>query len=360
MTRFLTLITTMNSVYSEMSPRPPVMRSRFTLLLTLAVVALAMVALTACGRSTATDPAMVNLAVRATLYAMPTATVRQVVVTRQVEVTRLVEVTRMIEVTRLVEATVSPTPVATPTAQPVSASNAAVAAVSAPGNAAPAPKSGLCPTTSDKQYATIPVAGGRLDHPDQLHADLNLAMRGFEATEAPLSRISINGPTGNDPPQLPAILGGVRPAFRSAYRVYGWDWDCGVHGCRADLLNEIPVTLLGIDVAGIDSISFPSRSAEIYAGGYRALVLYAEATRITLVYTREDTVATGYTVHLEDLCIDPNLVAAYRKAAAGGRASLPALKNGQSLGSRRGDQLLVAVRDRGRFLDPRSRKDWWK
>jgi hypothetical protein len=94
------------------------------------------------------------------------------------------------------------------------------------------------------------------------------------------------------------------------------------------------------------------------------MVLYAEEQRITLNYTRRDTVANGYAVHLENICVDPNLLALYRAQvnAEGWRATgrLPALRNNQALGTALGSELKVAIRDRGAFMDPRSRKDWWQ
>lgn len=104
----------------------------------------------------------------------------------------------------------------------------------------------------------------------------------------------------------------------------------------------------------------PSRRAEIFGGGYMVAVLYAEATRLTLGYTRDGSVANGYAIHLEGICVDPNLVARYQAAQRAGRSSLPALRRDEVLGSAAGAELLVATRDRGRFLDPRSRKDWWQ
>jgi len=90
------------------------------------------------------------------------------------------------------------------------------------------------------------------------------------------------------------------------------------------------------------------------------MVLYAEPTRITLGYTREDSVANGYAVHIENLCVDPNLLALYINSDANGRSSLPALREEEVLGVATLGDLLVAVRDRGAFLDPRSRLDWWQ
>ena len=94
-------------------------------------------------------------------------------------------------------------------------------------------------------------------------------------------------------------------------------------------------------------------------------MLYAEEKRITLVYTRRDTVVGGYTVHLENVCVDPNLVALYQAqtGAEGWHTSghLPALRNNQALGTVLGNEIQVVIRDgAGTFLDPRSKKDWWK
>ena len=88
--------------------------------------------------------------------------------------------------------------------------------------------------------------------------------------------------------------------------------------------------------------------------------MYADATQITLGYTRDGSVANGYAVHLDNLCVDPNLLHLYRTANASGRYQLPALRSGEPLGRAANTTLLVAIRDRGTFLDPRSRKDWWR
>jgi hypothetical protein len=90
------------------------------------------------------------------------------------------------------------------------------------------------------------------------------------------------------------------------------------------------------------------------------LVLYANPQRITLKYTREDNVVHGYTLHLEGICVEPRLLALYTTWNNSGRAYLPALTAGQALGRAQGSEVRVAIRDSGTFLDPRSRKDWWR
>lgn len=211
---------------------------------------------------------------------------------------------------------------------------------------------------SNNRYETIPVLSPSTNPPAASHPDLNLALRGYSTTNAALALVSYNGGTDPDAPQMPGIFADRRtPKFTSAYRVNDWSWGCN---CRGGPLTSWPVTLLGMSAKAGELLAAPSRGAEIYPGGYKALVLYADETRITLKYTREDGVVSGYTVHLENLTIDPNLLSLYRQANAAGRGNLPALRDGQPLGVASGAQVLVAIRDCGTFLDPRSRKDWWQ
>ncbi len=103
-----------------------------------------------------------------------------------------------------------------------------------------------------------------------------------------------------------------------------------------------------------------TRGADIFNGVYRALVLYAEEQRITIAYTRHDTPADGYVVHVEQICVDPNLLALYRQLDQAGRRNLPGLRLDDALGVALTDAVLVSVRDTGMFMDPRSAKDWWQ
>ncbi len=218
-----------------------------------------------------------------------------------------------------------------------------------------------CPTSSSRSYTTIPIASAPAAHPDAAHGDLNLGLRGWEATAAALEVVSIDGPSDGDPPRLDSLFASPRlPGFVSAALVYDWDWGCGAHGCRGALMEHREVMLLGLATTPGEPLTAPDRSAQIYGGGFKVLVLYADVGRLTLSYTRDDSVANGYAVHLEGLCVDPALVEAYRAANAAGRGVLPALRDDELLGSAAGAVLQVAVRDRGVFLDPRSRKDWWR
>ena len=160
-------------------------------------------------------------------------------------------------------------------------------------------------------------------------------------------------------PKLAAIFTPARlPDFTTAYQIYDWDWAChttdgisnSAAGCRGAPITQPPVTLLAISTTSHELLSIPSRRAQIYPGGYIALVLYAEERQLTLTYTRDDTPAVGYVIHMEDICVDPVLVSLYRMLNDAGRHRLPALRNGDPIGTA-DNQAKVAVRDTGSFMD---------
>jgi hypothetical protein len=220
-----------------------------------------------------------------------------------------------------------------------------------------APKD-ACPATSAAHFDVIPVLSPPTDRPAAQHADLNLALRGYETGQGFLGLVDYGGGTDPEaPPQFGQIFdAGHVYTMTGVYQVYDWNWPAN---SRAELLPDPPVTLLALQSKPGEAVRIPSCGKDIYQGIYRALVLYAEERRITLKYTRTDNVVAGYTVHLENVCVDPNLLALYRESDSRGRASLPALRNDETLGVAAGGEILVAVRDTGTFMDPRSRKDWW-
>jgi hypothetical protein len=121
---------------------------------------------------------------------------------------------------------------------------------------------------------------------------------------------------------------------------------------------------MGLATTPGEAIYVPERGSQIYRGGYVALVLYAEKQRLTLGYTRRNHVAAGYVVHIEDVCVNPNLLALYQAQLDGAgwndTGHLPAVVNNQAVGTALGHELKIAIRDSGSFMDPRSRKDWWR
>jgi len=213
-----------------------------------------------------------------------------------------------------------------------------------------------CVPIPGESYGELQVPPPPADRPAEEHGDLNLALRGYEFTDAYKGLVDYGGGTDPNAPQLPGLFADDRvPTFSDVYQVHNWNWECN---CRGSLITRPEVTLAGMAVAPGETIHVPASGYDI--GGYEVLVLYASEERITLKYTREDNVVYGYTLHVENVCVEPSLLALYQSWNDQGREYLPALRAGQAFGRARGDEVGVAIRDTGAFQDPRSRKDWWK
>lgn len=214
-----------------------------------------------------------------------------------------------------------------------------------------------CAPISGENYGTLPIVGPPTDRPAAQHGDINLALRGFSPASAQHSLIDMSGPTDHRAPQLPGLFADRRtPAISNVYRANHWDWG---RNARGGPITDFEVTVAGLVVKPGEPIHVPPADYSI-GQGFQVLVLYADRERMTLKYTGEDSVVSGYTIHLEGICTEPSLLALYERMNASGRGQLPALRAGQALGRARKDEIQVAIRDTGRFMDPRTRKDWWR
>jgi hypothetical protein len=219
-------------------------------------------------------------------------------------------------------------------------------------NAAPA-----CQPLPPASYGVLSVLPPPTDRPAEQHADLNLALRSYTPTTGFLGLVDYGGAADPAAPQLAGLFADNRTGtFVRVHRVYDWNWGCNCSG--APLVNP-PVTLAELATAPGEPLRVPDSGYSI-GSGYEVLVLYAAPARITLKYTRNDNVVQGYTLHVENICVDPPLLSLYQSWNAAGRSQLPALQPGQAFGRAAGNTVGVAIRDSGTFMDPRSRKDWWR
>lgn len=233
-----------------------------------------------------------------------------------------------------------------------------------------------CGRVPGETYNTLTPNPPPTDRPAEQHADLNLALRGYAATTDTLGLVDYGGAGDSRAPQLYTLFADGRvPIFSGVSQVYAWNWETN---SRAELITSPPVTLAGMQVSANEALHVPisgynigTRAARVPEGvvrdapnddpnAYEVLVLYATTERITLKYTREDNVIRGYTLHVENVCVAPELLALYRQWNDAGRGQLPALKAGQAFGRALGAEIGVVIRDNGTFMDPRSRKDWWQ
>jgi hypothetical protein len=114
--------------------------------------------------------------------------------------------------------------------------------------------------------------------------------------------------------------------------------------------------LVGVKTTPGQPVFIPTKKQEIFQGKYYATLLYASEDSITFIYDRVGTVVKGYTVHYLGLQTDPNLLALFRESKGD---QLPGLTLDTPVGTAT-DELIVAIRDNGKFMDARSRQDWWK
>jgi hypothetical protein len=229
-----------------------------------------------------------------------------------------------------------------------------------------------CPAGSGNGYAAGPAFQRDTDNPVRLawnHADKNLALRGYASTNAARVLVDHGADDPNQPPQLATLFNPNRvPTFSAAYRAYTWNWAPSPNpGSRGGLITDWAVTVLGLRTTQGEALRVPTSDYDI-GGGMEVIVLFADADSVAFKYTRDDSVGpNGYTLHVDNLCTDPNLLAVYaahdggaRYVYGSGSYNLPNLPAGQVFGTARGSEIRVAIVDSGAFMDPRSCNEWWQ
>lgn len=235
-----------------------------------------------------------------------------------------------------------------PTGESDSRSTQPVKPKSGPDN----PKSELssAAVTSSNTYELIPIEGERESRPPAEHGDLNLKLRDIEPLDVDARLVDLDG-AGIDPdaPNLGKIF---KPEFTGTYGIHNWDW--ATNG-PSDFVDDGSAVLVGIKTNPGDPVLIPPKEQDIFGGEFYATLLYASEDQVTFVYARNGNVVNGYTVHYLGLQTDPNLIKLFNESEG---SELPGLTLDTPVGIAT-DELIVAVRDNGTFLDARSEKDWW-
>jgi hypothetical protein len=239
-----------------------------------------------------------------------------------------------------------------------------------------------CPKTSTNYYSAGGAYQFDLDNPVRWawkHADKNLDLRGYTPNnDGGLQRelVDYGSDDPNQPPQFATMFRPYRvPDLLGFYRVGEWVWAPSPNpGYRSGSIWGPKVTALGLKVSPGEKIYVPASAYDI-GGGMEVLVLYADENSVTLRYTREDSSgAAGYSVFIDNICTDPNLLALYqqkddpggpryRYVSPGNRPyiyNLPNLPAGSVLGTVIEREMVIAISDTGRFWDPRSCNEWWQ
>lgn len=255
---------------------------------------------------------------------------------------------------------------------------------------------GSCSEVAAGNYTTLPAPDPNNpnsvsvipQHPDRSslhampqrateHADYNLAVRGWtSAVDNRKYLISSGGslrdPNGKIRPLLSTLLP-HQTYITNNYRVYDWNWPTeaadpahALLGTKGGAISTQPVTMIGLATTPGDKIRLPYSEYDL-GSGYGGMVLYADpyspssnTQSITLKYTREDNTVKGYTIHIDGIAVNGILFDNfYFPSNNFGRIQLPVINPCQVIGTAIGNEVRVAVRDEGSFLDPRWAEDWW-
>ena len=233
-----------------------------------------------------------------------------------------------------------------------------------------------CATSSTNQYTSGTAFQYDTDDPVRPaynHADKNIELRGYVANTDPnLKRELVDYGSGDpiQPPQFATLFSPyLVPPFADFYQVYGWAWDDSPEpGTRTSPITVPPTTAVSFILPPGKTLHTPVSGYDI-GSGQEAIVLFADADTITLHYSREDSAAVGYTLHIDHICTDPNLLSLYNTLDAptspryqypNAHYQLPTLAAGQIFGTTRSQNMVVAIVDTGAFQDPRSCNEWWQ
>lgn len=193
-----------------------------------------------------------------------------------------------------------------------------------------------------------------------LNPDYNLGLHSWTLVEGAGGLYYYDHLIDPNAPQLTGLISGN--PYPNVTSVYTIDPISGVDHPNSWASHILPgqgATLVGFGTTPGQQILLPPSGYDI-GGGYSAIIMYADENNITLKYTREDDIVSGYTLYLSNLNVNPEILALYQQADAAGRIQLPALAAFQLLGTALGEEILVAIRDTGAFMDPRWQNDWWQ
>ena len=231
-----------------------------------------------------------------------------------------------------------------------------------------------CADSSTNSYASgiaYQYDGDSPVRPADNHADKNIELRGYAPNADPsLVRELIDYGSGDptQPPQLATLFNPPRvPDFADFHQVHEWFWAASPEpGTRGGVLTVPPVTAVSFTLPPNEPLHVPISGYDI-GGGAEVIVIFADENSVTLHYTRDDTAARGYTVHVDNICTDPNLLTLYNSLDNATRNSypspsydLPALPAGKMIGTTSMGDMAVAIVDTGAFMDTRSCNEWWQ
>lgn len=176
-------------------------------------------------------------------------------------------------------------------------------------------------------------------------------------------------------PKIRGFMGsmvGYKPTTVSAYDMW---YNSAPKGNDTDIKGQAPVLQIPTNPGAF--ISVPKTDYSI-GGNYEAMVVFAAEDRVTIHIGRHEYITTskmcgsskcrgGYWIYIKDICVDKQILNAYRGVEAAQRAAgadlnpiqLPMVSEGQPLGVTRGNNVTIGVRDDGPYIST-SKPFYWE
>ncbi len=220
-----------------------------------------------------------------------------------------------------------------------------------------------CPVTSNQTYSNRrqnPNKPTRLNFDPSQNPETNIYLRGWYEVNEGHNLISRNGDNygldPNMPPQISTLFTTHYPNIIKTYRVNAWDYENNHNLPGQSATPHYAVHMLGLDATPAEPL------VGLKAGNF--LVRFATKNYILMTNGDEDLWTAdedgGYPFYFIDICVDPNLLAAYENANAGGRNELPMVSTGQIFGYAMTNEVKFIIRDTFSFMDTRYKEDWWE
>lgn len=202
---------------------------------------------------------------------------------------------------------------------------------------------------------TMKILGPACGPQANIHPDINIKLRGFEKTDGTMNVIDLGSLSTDVDPKHPNIDtlfdDPLKHAIVGLYNVGVWE------GKNTGIYTDW-VHLVGFSVFPTDNIKVPTSGYDLGCG-FEVMVLFADENSITIKYTLDDNMVSGYGIHILGIKVREDIVAKYKAADLAGRKELPVLRAGEIMGQPAEAAIWVSVRDTGAFLDPRSCQDFW-
>lgn len=220
-----------------------------------------------------------------------------------------------------------------------------------------------CPASSNQTYShqsLNPNKPNKMKFDPAKNPETNINLRGWYEVNEGRNLISRNGDNygldPNMPPQISTLFTGHYPNIIKTYRVNAWDYENSHNLPGESATPNFAVHMLGLEAVPGEPL------VGLKAGSF--LVRYATKNYILMTNGDEDEWDEdddgGYPFYFLDICVDPNLLAAYEADNAGGRNQLPRISEGKIFGYAMTNEVKFVIRDTFSFMDERYKEDWWE